>query len=147
GLQFGNVIAANFRVVAQWTPVGPAPQLNGGTLGNLSVSGRDSGIAADPTNPNRYYITSASGGVWRTLDGGATWSHLTNNTPGLTVDQSTPVMGSIAMAPSDPNTLYVGTGEYGTFQYGRGILKTTDGGTTWTLQQGPANAFDFGVVP
>lgn len=147
GLEFGNVQTSNFRIVNGWTPIGPAPQLNGSGLGNPSVSGRVSGIATDPTNPNRYFITTASGGVWRTTNGGSTWQALTNNIPGLSVTQSTPFMSSIAIAPSDPNTIYVGTGEFDTQQYGRGILKTIDGGTSWTLIQGPGGVFDFAASP
>jgi photosystem II stability/assembly factor-like uncharacterized protein/protocatechuate 3,4-dioxygenase beta subunit len=147
GILFGNVTLANFRGINQWTSIGPAPQFNGSGIGNPTVSGRSDGIAVDPTNSNRYFITAASGGVWRTLDGGATWLNVTDNvwkTGAYTVDQSTPFMGAIAMAPSDPNTLYASTGEADTFQYGRGILRTNDGGTTWTLLQGPGNVFDGG---
>ncbi|MBX7104432.1 MAG: FG-GAP-like repeat-containing protein [Gemmataceae bacterium] len=137
GLQFGNVLIANFRLNSQWTPIGPAPQLNGSGTGNPSVSGRVSDIATDPTNPNRYFITTASGGVWRTLDGGVTWQSLTTNLPGLTPFQSTGYMGAVAIAPSDPNRIYIATGESDTQTAGRGLMRSADGGTTWTLLQGP----------
>src|SRR5437870_4216153 len=66
---------------SNWTPVGPAPIVDatlGGrgaqTAGRLSASGRVTGIAADPIDPNTIFITAAGGGVWKTVDGGTTWN-------------------------------------------------------------------------
>jgi hypothetical protein len=122
-------------LVPNWTAMGPAPQLR--SVGNLSVSGRDSGIAVDPTNPNRIFMTAATGGVWRSLDGGNTWTPLTLHLPGIPDPERTLVMGAIAIAPSDPNTIYAAEGEGDTFLRGGppgfGVLKSTDGGDTWTL--------------
>jgi hypothetical protein len=97
-----------------------------------TYSGRIDGIAADPSNANNLYIAAASGGVWKTTNAtssNVTWTPLTDN-------QATLVMGAIAIAPSNTNTIYAGTGDpnnsiasYG----GKGILKSTDGGSTWTL--------------
>lgn len=126
------------RLPATWFPVGPAPILNGNVPGNGPLAGRVTGIAADPTDAKTIYLASAGGGVWKTTDAGNHWTALTDNQPTL-------VMGSIALAPSDPNVIYAGTGEPDgpsiTFQsnyaptifYGRGVLKSTDGGQTWTL--------------
>lgn len=112
-----------------WTPVGPAPIVNGQTSGNQPVSGRVTGLAGDPTNPLVDYVAAAGGGVWKTVDGGSNWAPLTDN-------QATTFMGAIAVAPSNGQVIYAGTGESsnsGDSGYGRGILVSQDGGATWTL--------------
>jgi photosystem II stability/assembly factor-like uncharacterized protein len=82
------------------------------------------GIAGDPQT---YYFGAASGGVWKSVDGGAHWSSLFDH-------ESTASIGSIAVAPSDPNVLYVGSGEgclRGNISYGDGVYRSNDGGKTW----------------
>jgi photosystem II stability/assembly factor-like uncharacterized protein len=114
---------------AAWTELGPRPIAHGQVPGNDPVSGRIVGIAPDPTNVNTIYIAAAGGGVWKTTDGGTTWTPLTDG-------QATTVMGAIAVAPSNPSIIYAGTGESNNSLdslYGRGILKSTDAGATWTL--------------
>jgi hypothetical protein len=118
-----------------WTPIGPAPTNGSGffgqtTPGNLPVSGRITSIATDPVNPLLWYVGAAGGGVWKTADGGTTWTPLTDTQASLSV-------GAIAVAPSSPNTIYVGTGESNfapDSQYGVGVLMSSDGGNTWTLE-------------
>ncbi len=86
---------------------------------------RVAGIAGDPTT---YYAATASGGVWKSIDGGTTWKPIFD-------DQPISSTGSIAIAPSDPNIVYVGSGEAnirGNVAAGNGIYKSTDGGKTWT---------------
>src|SRR5260370_29324393 len=90
-----------------WTPVGPAGV--GGTSGfgggnGGPASGRINGVAADPTNPNIIYIAATGGGGWKTTNGGTSGRPLTDNQPTL-------FMGSIAIAKSNPNFLYAGTGQ------------------------------------
>jgi hypothetical protein len=112
-----------------WTEIGPAPIANGQVFGNTPVSGRITGVAADPTNSNILYAATAGGGVWKTVNAGASWAPLTDG-------QATLVMGAIAVAPSNGNIIYAGTGEAnnaGDSFYGRGVLKSVDGGATWTL--------------
>jgi photosystem II stability/assembly factor-like uncharacterized protein len=115
-----------------WTPLGPAP-LNGG----VPDAGRIAALATDPTNANTIYIAAAGGGVWKTTDGGTHWKALTDR-------QATLFMGAIALAPSNPSIIYAGTGEANlgpsklaiardNIYYGRGVLKSTNGGSTWTL--------------
>src|SRR5215472_8150665 len=119
-----------------WTAIGPA-SLNSGTMNGL-VSGRVTGIAADPTNANIIYAAPAGGGVWKTTDDGSSWTELTDT-------QSTLSMGAIAVAPSNPSVIYAGTGEAnnsGDSNYGLGILTSTDGGSTWTLRTGRSDAFN-----
>ncbi len=82
--------------------------------------------AGVPTEPNTFYIGTAGGGVWKTRDAGRTWRSIGKNLP--------PAIGAIAVAPSDPQTIYAGTGQV-TPRYdmslGRGVFKSTDGGRTW----------------
>src|SRR5262245_983596 len=136
----------SFGQTPQWVPIGPAPELNGFTPGRLNVSGRISGIAADPTNPDRVFVASASGGIWRTLNAtnpaGPTWVPLTDQLPASSFPGVPPAfvdflrtldMGAIAMAPSNPNIIYAAEGEGDAGTIGHGVLKSTDGGNTWTL--------------
>ena len=119
-----------------WTPLGPQPLNSNSTSGN--VSGRITGIAVDPANSNIIYIAPAGGGVWKTTNGGANWTPLTDN-------QQTLSMGSIAIAPSNSNVIYAGTGETNNAldsNFGRGILVSTNGGASWTLSTGPGGIFN-----
>jgi photosystem II stability/assembly factor-like uncharacterized protein len=109
-------------------PLGaPLPWVSRGP-GN--VAGRARGIVVDPDDPshNTWFVASVGGGVWKTTDGGATWTWLTPDFPVLSTS-------AIAMAASNPDIIYVGTGE--SFYNidvinGDGILKSTDRGATWT---------------
>jgi photosystem II stability/assembly factor-like uncharacterized protein len=112
-----------------WVSLGPAPILNGQTPGGQPVSGRISSIAADPRDAGTIYLAAAGGGVWKTTDAGANWAPLTD-------DQATLFMGAIALAPSDPNVLYAGTGEATNSALsftGHGVLKSADAGKSWVL--------------
>ena len=94
-----------FSSAAYWTSIGPAPIPNGQTTSiATAVSGRITAIAVDPADANVVYIGGAQGGVWRTTNGGASWTPLFDS-------QATLAIGALALAPSDPNILYVGTGE------------------------------------
>jgi hypothetical protein len=91
--------------LVSWTPLGPDPLPNGQTTGvSMPVSGRVTSIAVHPTNENIVYVGTAQGGVYRSLDGGNTWTPLMDDAISLAV-------GSIAIDPLDPTTLFVGTGE------------------------------------
>src|SRR5580704_6422067 len=116
---------------ALWHLMGPQPINNpfGANGGFPTASGRVTAIAVDPTDAtgNTVYAGGAAGGVWKTTDGGNTWTPLTDTQPSLAV-------GSITIDPNNHNTIYVGTGEEnfnGDAFYGAGVLKSTDGGTTW----------------
>ncbi|HEY7403761.1 MAG TPA: MBG domain-containing protein [Candidatus Angelobacter sp.] len=88
-----------------WTPLGPAPIPNGQTTAvTQAVSGRVTNIVIHPTNENIVYVGTAQGGVYRSLDGGASWTALTDDALSL-------ANGAIALDPLDPTTLFVGTGE------------------------------------
>ena len=111
-----------------WQSIGPQPETNYGVN-----SGRVTALAVDPRNSQVAYAGAAGGGIWKTLDAGVHWMPLTDAQVSLST-------GSIALDPEQPDTVYVGTGEanYSIDSYfGSGILKSTDGGMTWTNYQGP----------
>jgi photosystem II stability/assembly factor-like uncharacterized protein len=88
-----------------WTPLGPSPIPNGQTTAvSQAVSGRVTNIVIHPTNENIVYVGTAQGGVYRTLDGGTSWTALTDDALSL-------ANGALALDPLDPTTLFVGTGE------------------------------------
>jgi photosystem II stability/assembly factor-like uncharacterized protein len=92
-----------------------------------AAGGRVSRAAGVPGDPLTYYAATAGGGVWKTSDGGHHWKSVFD-------DQPISSIGSLAIAPSDPNVLYVGSGEAnirGNVQAGNGIYKSTDAGKTW----------------
>jgi len=83
-----------------------------------------SGIPGDPTT---YYFGSTGGGVWKSTDGALTWKSVFDK-------EGTSAIGSLAVSPSDPSIVYVGTGEAclrGNISHGDGVYKTLDGGKTW----------------
>jgi photosystem II stability/assembly factor-like uncharacterized protein len=112
----------------RWTNIGPSSIIPASRLfgGPSPVSGRVNAVEYDPVDPNVKYVGSAGGGLWKTMDGGQTWFPLTDSWPFLTVS-------AIAIDRTDRNTIYVGTGDFqGLSPYSFGIMKSTDGGGTWT---------------
>src|SRR3954470_22165851 len=89
--------------------------------------GRTVGATGVPSQPNVFYIGVNNGGVWRTNDYGHTWQPIFD-------DQPTGSIGALAVAQSDPNVIYVGSGEglqRPDLSVGDGVYKSTDGGKTW----------------
>jgi photosystem II stability/assembly factor-like uncharacterized protein len=103
----------------RWVPIGPQP-IAVPSL-NTTWSGRVSVIAPDPTDANTLYIGADAGGIWRTTDGGVTWSALTDAVP-------LPTIQSIAIDPVTPSSLYATTNPR---TYAPRLLRSTDSGTTW----------------
>ncbi|MGH9703811.1 MAG: WD40/YVTN/BNR-like repeat-containing protein, partial [Candidatus Acidiferrales bacterium] len=90
--------------------------------------GRVLAVTGIAGNPNVYYFGAVAGGVWKTTDGGLTWDPIFDKEPVSSI-------GAIEVAPSDPNIIYVGTGEgclRGNISYGNGMYKSVDAGATWT---------------
>jgi hypothetical protein len=131
-------------LLAAWVQQGPAAVFGGqveGIVGggtaaspNNPVSGAVEALAAHPTDPNILYAATVGGGVWRTNNSTAlqpTWTPLTDQMPTLS-------SGDIEFDPNDATnqTLWVGTGPFSSFGYnapGQGLLKTTDGGASWSV--------------
>ena len=91
------------------------------------IGNRVTTVAGIPNDPMTYYVGAASGGVWKTIDGGLNWSPIFDN-------QEVHSIGAISVAPSDPMTVYVGTGESSirsNVSIGNGVYKSEDGGETW----------------
>jgi len=116
------VLSLSLPLHAQtWSELGPSP------ITNVSYAGRVSSLACSPSDPDLYYVAGADGGVWRTRDGGQSWTPITDFMP-------TTAIGAVALDPSDENIIYAGTGEanYANHsRYGLGLYKSTDGGDTW----------------
>jgi len=119
-----------------WEELGPAP-INDGLIGlhhctqtdcgawRTTVSGRTKAIVFNPNNPSIIYVATATGGIWKSTNGGNSYVPLTD-------DQPTMSFHSLALDPNNPNIVYAGSGEISGY-YGIGILKSTNGGQTWDL--------------
>ena len=100
----------------KWRNIGPA-----------NMGGRVSAIEGVAGDPNTYYVGGADGGIFKTINNGVTFDEIFN-------DQDAYSIGAITVAPSDPNVLWVGTGEgdpRNSVGYGRGVYRSIDGGITW----------------
>jgi hypothetical protein len=114
-----------------WTEIGPAPIPNGqvSTGPQLPVSGRTISVAIHPSNPDIVYVGTAQGGVYRSTNGGTTWTAIFDSALSLAI-------GALALAPSDPEILYVGTGEPGGSAdsfFGVGLYRINNASTTANL--------------
>ena len=90
-------------------------------------AGKVNAVAGVPGNSAVYYFGADGGGVWKTADGGNTWKPIFDSQPVGSI-------GALALAPSNPNIVYVGTGVNGVYSdiaYGNGVYKSTDGGESW----------------
>ncbi|HEY3026181.1 MAG TPA: hypothetical protein VGJ55_08535 [Pyrinomonadaceae bacterium] len=112
-----------------------AQQPNKDVLGSMRyryigpVGNRVTSVVSVPGQPNIYYAGAASGGLFKTIDGGIHWESVFD-------DQPVSSIGSLAIAPSDPNVVWAGTGEpfiRSHISVGQGIYKSTDAGKSWTL--------------
>jgi photosystem II stability/assembly factor-like uncharacterized protein len=91
--------------------------------------GRVVAVAGHPNDPGTFYSGTCAGGVWKTTDAGNTWENISDGY------FTTAAIGALAIADSDPNVIYAGTGETairGNVSHGDGVYKSTDGGRSWT---------------
>ncbi len=142
--RFSELSAPGYETLVggTWTFIGPAFLPNGQVTRLTSndpppvpVSGRVTAIDVDPTNPDIAYVGAAQGGVFRTLDGGATWTPLMESAQSLAI-------GAIAVAPSDPSKVYIGTGEGNSSIdsfFGVGIYRIDGANTASPTLVGPLN--------
>ncbi|HEY8055142.1 MAG TPA: sialidase family protein, partial [Terriglobales bacterium] len=97
------------------------------SIGPGIVSGRVVGLAVVPGKPSNYYVASASGGVWKTVNDGATFTPVFDHEGSYSI-------GAITLDPNHPTTVWVGTGENNaqrTVSYGDGVYRSDDGGASW----------------
>ncbi len=132
---------------APWTEVGPDPQ-----PGDRQAIGLISTVVADPNNHNTIYVGTVESGIYKTTDGGTTWINMLENTSlgtmaGLGI-------AHIEMDPNDPNTLLVGVithsfnipSDWAGTKKGFGVLKTTDGGQSWSVGEWIGGNDDYWYV-
>ena len=101
--------------------------INVRNIGPAKVSGRITKVIKDYTNSNIWYVTTASGNVWKTLNSGTTWIPIFEHYGSYSI-------GTISMDPKNPNILWLGTGENNSQRsvgFGDGIYKSINGGKTW----------------
>ena len=107
-----------------------SPTFNGlrlRSIGPAFTSGRVIGFAVEPNNPAHYFVAVASGGVWKTINNGTTWTPVFDREGSYSI-------GAIALDPKNPLTVWVGTGENNSqrsVSYGNGLYRSEDGGKTW----------------
>ena len=97
-------------------------------LGPVNMGGRVSAILGTPGDPNTFWVGGADGGVWKTTNGGVTFE-------GQWQDEEAYSVGALALAPSDFNVVWLGSGEgdpRNSVSYGLGVWRSTDGGSNWT---------------
>jgi photosystem II stability/assembly factor-like uncharacterized protein len=112
----GSALSETDLEALQLRNIGPA--INGGRIADIDIH---------PENPNVWYVGVGSGGVWKTVNAGTTWTPIFDDQPSYSI-------GSVAIDPSDPSTVWVGTGENVGGRhvgFGDGVYKSTDGGRTW----------------
>ena len=111
------------------SPAGPFDTLHWRQIGPASMSGRISDLAIYEANSNIWYVATAHGGVWKTVNNGTTFEAQFQ-------DQGLMSIGDVAVSQNNPDLVYMGTGESNNRQstsWGDGVYKSTDGGKTYVL--------------
>ena len=129
------VTTLSFLSLALVVRAGPAQQQPPGLYGDLAWrmigpfrGGRTRALAGVPSQPHVFYVGAADGGVWKTDDAGRTWRPIFD-------EQPTQSIGAIVVAPSDPDIIYVGSGEglhRPDLSVGNGVYRSADGGQSWS---------------
>src|SRR6266478_5469580 len=138
-----SALAANAPAApaGQASPVDKLKNLEFREIGPATMGGRIDDFAVVESNPNIVYVGVASGGVWKTSNNGTTWEPVFDK-------ERVSTIGDIAIAPSDPSVIWVGSGEPNNRQsssWGDGIYKSTDAGKTWK-NMGLADTHHIGRV-
>ncbi len=112
-------MSKSIQAISNWTPKGPFSQSSN------SGQGRVNTIIVDPNSPNTIYAGTPSGGLWKSTNAGVNWTALTDDLPQIGVS-------GIAIDPNNSNVIYISTGDDDAGDsYSIGVLKSTDGGSTW----------------
>ena len=112
----GGALKPSHLTNLEWRNIGPA-----------HISGRIADIEAVESDPDIIYVATSTGGLWKSMDRGSTWKPIFEN-------RGTASLGSVAIAPSNPNLLWLGSGEtwnWRSVSWGDGVYKSEDGGKTW----------------
>lgn len=107
----------------------PFGNLEWRAIGPVNMGGRVADVEGVPGDPNTVYVGTASGGIWKTTNGGMTFDPIFD-------DQEVPSIGDLGMAPGNPDVIYAGTGESNvrnSVSVGKGVYRTTDGGGSWSF--------------
>ncbi len=116
-----TTLSKSAAAVANWVNISQTS-----ATGGYNGMGRLTAVAFHPNNPNIFWVGAPMGGIWKTIDGGLSYSALGDNLPLSSV-------GNILVNPSNPNIIYISIGDHmGWWNYGLGIYKSVDGGLTWT---------------
>ncbi len=123
----GNKSGNNLIASSTWTAMGPFGAMTGSACGLPRKAGRDNFITFHPSVANTFWVGAPAGGLWKTTNNGVNWSTTTDNLA---------VIGcsDLAIDPVTPSNMYLGTGDGDAGDtYAIGVLKSTDGGTTWNV--------------
>jgi photosystem II stability/assembly factor-like uncharacterized protein len=141
---FGTAVDAEVREISGTSMVRQSPSFSDGLrwrmLGPFR-GGRVNAVSGVPGRPNEFYFGAVNGGVWKSIDAGRVWVPVFDSQPIASI-------GALAVAPSAPNVVYVGSGENtlrDSAGYGNGVYKSTDAGKTWT-QIGLAETQHIGKI-
>ncbi|MFI5214821.1 MAG: WD40/YVTN/BNR-like repeat-containing protein, partial [Gemmatimonadales bacterium] len=130
----GVAVATSAHAQRRGAPAAPTPAADSTTFSRLHFrhigpeGNRVSSVTGVAGDLNTYYAGAASGGLWKTVDGGVHWAPIFDGQPVSSV-------GALAVAPSDPNVVWAGTGEpfiRSNVSLGWGVFKSTDAGKSWT---------------
>ncbi len=119
-----NNTPTNILSTGNWTSLGPVGSPTGPSPYSRTGAGRVNFVRFNPSNSNIMYVGTPDGGLWQSTDGGTTWS---TNTDFLSVIGCS----DLAIDPTNPNNMYLATGDLERNRFSIGVLKSTDGGATW----------------